>query len=146
MRPRRSPRRVPLRRMLQRWKEGPRLTFVGCNPSLITWQASARLDPTSANCEAIARRDVTHSRSVDARTHGSWSASRNGIVKAPRGDVQYRGGGMGRITRKTERRAAVFDKRIQNGASAPRRSETGSRFTTRDGTTCPHRRIQPRGE
>jgi hypothetical protein len=39
------------------WKEGPRLTFVGCNPSLITWQAGARLDPTSANCEAIARRD-----------------------------------------------------------------------------------------
>ncbi|HNJ96779.1 MAG TPA: DUF1643 domain-containing protein [Ilumatobacteraceae bacterium] len=39
------------------WNEGPRLTFVGCNPSLITWQAGARLDPTSANCEAIARRD-----------------------------------------------------------------------------------------
>ena len=39
------------------WKEGPRLTFVGCNPSLITWQAGARLDPTSANCEAIAWRD-----------------------------------------------------------------------------------------
>jgi hypothetical protein len=39
------------------WAEGPRLVFVGCNPSLITWQAGARLDPTSANCEAIARRD-----------------------------------------------------------------------------------------
>lgn len=39
------------------WGEGPRLAFVGCNPSLITWQAGARLDPTSANCEAIARRD-----------------------------------------------------------------------------------------
>ncbi len=39
------------------WAEGPRLAFVGCNPSLITWQAGARLDPTSANCEAIARRD-----------------------------------------------------------------------------------------
>ena len=39
------------------WNEGPRLTFVGCNPSLITWQAGARFDPTSANCEAIARRD-----------------------------------------------------------------------------------------
>lgn len=39
------------------WAEGPRLTFVGCNPSLITWQAGARLDPTSANCEAVARRD-----------------------------------------------------------------------------------------
>lgn len=39
------------------WAEGPRLVFVGCNPSLITWQASARLDPTSANCEAIASRD-----------------------------------------------------------------------------------------
>lgn len=37
--------------------EGPRLALVGCNPSLITWQAGARLDPTSANCEAIARRD-----------------------------------------------------------------------------------------
>ena len=30
------------------WAEGPRLAFVGCNPSLITWQAGARLDPTSA--------------------------------------------------------------------------------------------------
>lgn len=39
------------------WGEGARLTFVGCNPSLITWQTGARLDPTSANCEAIARRD-----------------------------------------------------------------------------------------
>jgi len=39
------------------WSAGPRLVFVGCNPSLITWQAGARLDPTSANCEAIARRD-----------------------------------------------------------------------------------------
>jgi hypothetical protein len=39
------------------WAEGPRVVFVGCNPSLITWQAGARLDPTSANCEAIARRD-----------------------------------------------------------------------------------------
>lgn len=39
------------------WGEGRRLVFVGCNPSLITWQADARLDPTSANCEAIARRD-----------------------------------------------------------------------------------------
>jgi len=39
------------------WAEGPRLAFVGCNPSLITWQDGARLDPTSANCEAIARRD-----------------------------------------------------------------------------------------
>jgi hypothetical protein len=39
------------------WAEGPRLVFVGCNPSRITWQAGARLDPTSANCEAIARRD-----------------------------------------------------------------------------------------
>ena len=39
------------------WGEGRRLVFVGCNPSLITWQAAARLDPTSANCEAIARRD-----------------------------------------------------------------------------------------
>jgi hypothetical protein len=39
------------------WAEGPRLVFVGCNPSLITWQDGARLDPTSANCEAIARRD-----------------------------------------------------------------------------------------
>lgn len=39
------------------WAEGPRLTFVGCNPSLITWQTGARLDPTSANCEALARRD-----------------------------------------------------------------------------------------
>jgi hypothetical protein len=39
------------------WAEGPRLAFVGCNPSLITWRAGARLDPTSANCEAIARRD-----------------------------------------------------------------------------------------
>jgi hypothetical protein len=39
------------------WAEGPRLVFVGCNPSLITWQAGARLDPTSANCEAIAWRD-----------------------------------------------------------------------------------------
>lgn len=39
------------------WAEGPRLVFVGCNPSLITWQAGARLDPTSANCEAIAQRD-----------------------------------------------------------------------------------------
>ncbi|MEP4590169.1 MAG: DUF1643 domain-containing protein [Ilumatobacter sp.] len=39
------------------WAEGPRLAFVGCNPSLITWQDQARLDPTSANCEAIARRD-----------------------------------------------------------------------------------------
>lgn len=39
------------------WADGPRLAFVGCNPSLITWQTGARLDPTSANCEAIARRD-----------------------------------------------------------------------------------------
>lgn len=39
------------------WSEGSRLVFVGCNPSLITWQAGARLDPTSANCETIARRD-----------------------------------------------------------------------------------------
>ncbi len=39
------------------WAEGPRLVFVGCNPSLITWQEGARLDPTSANCEAIARRE-----------------------------------------------------------------------------------------
>ena len=39
------------------WAVGPRLTFVGCNPSLITWQTGTRLDPTSANCEAIARRD-----------------------------------------------------------------------------------------
>lgn len=39
------------------WGDGPRLVFVGCNPSLITWQAGARLDPTSANCEAIARRE-----------------------------------------------------------------------------------------
>jgi hypothetical protein len=39
------------------WAEGPRLAFVGCNPSLITWHAGGRLDPTSANCEAIARRD-----------------------------------------------------------------------------------------
>lgn len=39
------------------WAEGPRLMFVGCNPSLITWKAGARLDPTSANCEAVARRD-----------------------------------------------------------------------------------------
>ena len=39
------------------WAEGQRLAFVGCNPSLITWQAGARLDPTSANCEEIARRD-----------------------------------------------------------------------------------------
>lgn len=39
------------------WGEGRRLVFVGCNPSLITWQADTRLDPTSANCEAIARRD-----------------------------------------------------------------------------------------
>jgi hypothetical protein len=39
------------------WAEGHRLVFVGCNPSLITWQVGARLDPTSANCEAIARRD-----------------------------------------------------------------------------------------
>jgi hypothetical protein len=39
------------------WAEGPRLVFVGCNPSLITWQTDAGLDPTSANCEAIARRD-----------------------------------------------------------------------------------------
>lgn len=27
------------------WAEGPRLALVGCNPSLITWQAGARLDP-----------------------------------------------------------------------------------------------------
>ena len=33
------------------------MVFVGCNPSLITWEDGARLDPTSANCEAIARRD-----------------------------------------------------------------------------------------
>jgi hypothetical protein len=39
------------------WADGPRLAFVGCNPSQITWQAGARLDPTSANCEAIARRE-----------------------------------------------------------------------------------------
>lgn len=39
------------------WAEGPRLVFVGCNPSLITWRADARLDPTSANCEAVNRRD-----------------------------------------------------------------------------------------
>jgi hypothetical protein len=39
------------------WAEGLRLAFVGCNPSLITWQAGARLDPTSANCEAIAWRE-----------------------------------------------------------------------------------------
>lgn len=39
------------------WGEGPRLAFVGCNPSLIDWQVGVRLDPTSANCEAIARRD-----------------------------------------------------------------------------------------
>lgn len=39
------------------WGDGRRLVFVGCNPSLITWQAGARLDPTSANCETIARRD-----------------------------------------------------------------------------------------
>jgi hypothetical protein len=39
------------------WADGPRLAFVGCNPSLITWQDGARLDPTSANCEAIAQRD-----------------------------------------------------------------------------------------
>lgn len=39
------------------WGAGRRLVFVGCNPSRITWQADARLDPTSANCEAIARRD-----------------------------------------------------------------------------------------
>lgn len=39
------------------WAEGPRLVFVGCNPSLITWQAAARLDPTSANCEAVAQRE-----------------------------------------------------------------------------------------
>lgn len=39
------------------WGEGARLAFVGCNPSRITWQRGARLDPTSANCEAVARRD-----------------------------------------------------------------------------------------
>lgn len=39
------------------WAEGPRLAFVGCNPSMIDWQAGARLDPTSANCEVIARRE-----------------------------------------------------------------------------------------
>jgi hypothetical protein len=39
------------------WAEGARLVFVGCNPSLITWQTATRLDPTSANCEAVARRD-----------------------------------------------------------------------------------------
>lgn len=39
------------------WAQGPRLVFVGCNPSRITWQAGARLDPTSANCEAVARRE-----------------------------------------------------------------------------------------
>lgn len=39
------------------WADGPRMAFVGCNPSLITWQAGARLDPTSANCEAIACRE-----------------------------------------------------------------------------------------
>lgn len=39
------------------WGEGQRLAFVGCNPSRITWEPGARLDPTSANCEAIARRD-----------------------------------------------------------------------------------------
>lgn len=39
------------------WTDGPRLVFVGCNPSLITWQTGARLDPTSANCEVVARRD-----------------------------------------------------------------------------------------
>lgn len=39
------------------WGDGRRLVFVGCNPSRITWRSDARLDPTSANCEAIARRD-----------------------------------------------------------------------------------------
>jgi hypothetical protein len=39
------------------WAAGPRLAFVGCNPSLITWQAGARLDPTSANCETVAWRE-----------------------------------------------------------------------------------------
>ena len=39
------------------WAEGPRLVFVGCNPSKITWKDSPRLDPTSANCEVIAQRD-----------------------------------------------------------------------------------------
>jgi hypothetical protein len=39
------------------WADGPRMAFVGCNPSLITWRAEASLDPTSANCEAIARRE-----------------------------------------------------------------------------------------
>ena len=32
------------------WADGPRLAFVGCNPSLITWQAGARLDPTMVCC------------------------------------------------------------------------------------------------
>jgi hypothetical protein len=39
------------------WADGPRLAFVGCNPSEITWEVGTRLDPTTANCEAIARRD-----------------------------------------------------------------------------------------
>lgn len=39
------------------WAAGSRMVFVGCNPSLITWQDGGRLDPTSANCEAVARRD-----------------------------------------------------------------------------------------
>jgi hypothetical protein len=39
------------------WADGPRLVFVGCNPSMITWQDAPRLDPTSAKCEAIAQRE-----------------------------------------------------------------------------------------
>lgn len=39
------------------WADGPRLVFIGCNPSKITWKDSPRLDPTSANCETIAKRD-----------------------------------------------------------------------------------------
>lgn len=38
------------------WGDGPRMVFVGCNPSMITWRTGARLDPTSANSELIAKR------------------------------------------------------------------------------------------